>query len=156
VADTLSRSFSPNDSPTLLSALSTPIPAIIQHLKEFYFSHPTCAELITKYTTTENNSNTYEFKKGLLYLKGRLFVPDVADLRQKLIQEFHATPLSGHSSLKPTLARIAASFTWPGIYKDTKKFIQHCTTCQQNNYLTQKKKEAYYNPYQYRTKCGTN
>lgn len=60
---------------------------------------------------------------------------DVANLRHTLLHEFHVTPSAGHFGLKPTLARISASFTWPGLHSDTKRFIQHCNVCQHNKYL---------------------
>ncbi|XP_019423049.1 PREDICTED: uncharacterized protein LOC109332519 [Lupinus angustifolius] len=44
-----------------------------------------------------------------------------------------------NKSLKPTVARIAASCYWPGLYKDTKHFIRHCTVCQYNKYVPAKK-----------------
>ena len=56
-----------------------------------------------------------------------------------LLIEFHSTPLSGHFEVQPIVSRLAASFHWSGLYKETKNFIKHCTVCQQNKYQTQKK-----------------
>lgn len=60
-------------------------------------------------------------------------------MRADLIKEYHSTPAGGHSGLKPTLARLAASFYWPGLYTDTKAFIHTCVVCQQNKYVPAKK-----------------
>jgi hypothetical protein len=64
----------------------------------------------------------------LLYFKNRIFLPDIPDLRQAILREYHCTPTAGHSGVQPTLARISASFLWPGIYKDVKKLVQTCAT----------------------------
>ncbi|MCI65155.1 hypothetical protein A2U01_0086413, partial [Trifolium medium] len=56
----------------------------------------------------------------------------MADLRQAILKEYHCTPVSGHSGLHLTLSRISASFLWPDIYKDVKKFVKTCVTCQEN------------------------
>lgn len=55
------------------------------------------------------------------------------------MQEYHATPLGGHSGLQPTLARLAASFSWPGMYTTTKEYIKECKECQYNKYQPKKK-----------------
>lgn len=47
---------------------------------------------------------------ALMYFKTRLVVPPILHLRQQLLHEFHSTPTSGHSGLKASLARLAASF----------------------------------------------
>jgi len=138
VADALSRKFS--DTSASLLAVTSTVPAIIQYLRDYYSANKTSQELVAKSQEDEQMKDKYRFTNGLLYFKGRLFIPQVVDLHCILLQEFYSTPTAGHSGLKPTLACISASFTWPGIYKDTKTFIQQCTVCQHNKYLPQKKK----------------
>ncbi|KAL0281945.1 UNVERIFIED_CONTAM: hypothetical protein Sradi_7277800 [Sesamum radiatum] len=43
-----------------------------------------------------------------------------------LLTEFHASPVSGHSGTKATLARLSGSFYWPGMLADVKKFVGEC------------------------------
>jgi len=50
----------------------------------------------------------------------------------------HESPTNGHSSLKPTLARVATSFYWLRWTWDVKIFLQQCVTCQRNKYLQKK------------------
>lgn len=75
----------------------------------------------------------------MVYFRNKIFISDVQGLRQAIISEFHNTPLAGHSGLQPTITHFAASFTWPNSYRDVKKWIQQCNTCQQNKYMPQKK-----------------
>jgi len=82
VANALSRSFpEPATADTLLT-LSSPIPSIIIHLKDFYAQHQNGKALLQKCATNAHMAEKYKFQQGLLYFKERIFVPDVADLRQ--------------------------------------------------------------------------
>jgi hypothetical protein len=137
VADALSRKDASSE-PALLS-LSSAVPSLIARLQHYYTTNPEGQQLIHKISTEENTSPHYNIKDQLLYFKNRLFVPDIPDLRRAIISEYHTTPLAGHSGLQPTLARLAASFLWPGIYKDVKAFIITCASCQHNKYIPQRK-----------------
>ncbi|KAJ1411180.1 Ribonuclease H-like superfamily [Sesbania bispinosa] len=57
--------------------------------------------------------------------------PKESQLRLTLLTEFHASPVGGHSSIRGTLARLAASFSWPHMVADVKIMIQECSMCQQ-------------------------
>ena len=65
-----------------------------------------------------------------------MFVPQESGLIPTLLQEFHSTPIAGHSGIKATLARLSASFYWPGMHDDVKGFILQCAICQHNKYNT--------------------
>jgi len=42
------------------------------------------------------------------------------------LHEFHDSPIGGHAGV----ARISTQFFWPRMYKDVKRHVQHCLTCQ--------------------------
>jgi len=92
-----------------------------------------------KLLSSDSAQQYYKFHNGLLYYKNRLFVPNFAKWRKKLLTEYQCTPMAGHSGVEPTVARLTASFYWPGLYTATKSFVNHCDTCQLNKNLTQKK-----------------
>ncbi|XP_058784831.1 uncharacterized protein LOC131659692 [Vicia villosa] len=137
VADALSRKYSV-DTPTLL-AISSPIPDIISSLRKFYAKDERGKQTV-KTLLSNTTHPDFKFSNGLLFYKDKIFVPETEQIRTHLLWEFHSTPSAGHSGLKATLARISTSFSWPGIYKEAKSLIKTCKVCQQNKYLTQKKK----------------
>lgn len=47
---------------------------------------------------------------GLLFYKNRVFIPDLPQLCQNIIHEYHATPSAGHSGVKATLSWLGPSF----------------------------------------------
>nr|KYP37756.1 Retrotransposable element Tf2 [Cajanus cajan] len=132
VADALSRCHS--DAPLTFTALTSPVPHILDTLRSYYSSDPVGIALVDKCTSDTNARSHFHFQQGLLMFINKVFVPDVHDLRRSLINEFHSSPHAGHSGFKASLARLSTSFFWPGIYKDTKKLVQSCLTCQQNKY----------------------
>jgi len=80
----------------------------------------------------------YSFHHDLLYHAQRLYVPSIEHIRSAILHEFHASPTASHSGIKATMARLATSFFWPGMYHDTKRYIKECLPCQQNKSLHQK------------------
>ncbi|KAK4426938.1 hypothetical protein Salat_1462600 [Sesamum alatum] len=113
------------------------MPLSLDELQTFYASHLVGNLLFQKARTSTLSSPSFIIRSGLLYKNGRLFIPTESLLSRRLILEFHTSPLGGHSGLKPTMARFAASFSWPRMYKEVKQFIQQCTVCRQNMYLSQ-------------------
>lgn len=76
--------------------------------------------MLSKHQTDITLQPNYSFQDGLLMYKNKIFIPEKTEFRISLIHEYHSTPNSGHSRVQPTLARILASFSWPGIYIDVK------------------------------------
>jgi hypothetical protein len=139
VADALSRKYSDLDNEVLLLSISSSVPTIISSLQQYYKNDISGKTLVSKISTEKEQHQHYFFKEGLVYFKDRLYIPDTPDLRSAILKEYHTTPTAGHSGLQPTLARIAASFLWPGIHHDVKEFIQRCDVCQHNKYMPTKK-----------------
>ncbi|XP_058734067.1 uncharacterized protein LOC131605768 [Vicia villosa] len=137
VADALSRKFEPEKSTLLI--FSSPLPDVLNTLKQFY-QHDSVGQNLLELAKHQSTNTDYRVSQGLLYYKDRLFIPAIADLRQNILLEHHQTPTAGHSGVKATLARLRASFCWPGVHLEVKNMVRHCLTCQHNKYDTQKKK----------------
>src|SRR5262249_16392231 len=61
----------------------------------------------------------------------RLCVPDVDELRQRIMQEAHYAPYSVHPGATKMYHDIRTVYWWFGIKKDVAKFVAACLTCQQ-------------------------
>ena len=121
----------------MLFALSSPIPILFQELQQF-FKTSEGAQLIQSCTHDQQQPNLFSVCNGMLFSRHQLFLSASYKFREKILHEMHESPTNGHSSLKPTLARIAASFYWPGWTQDVKQFLQQCVTCQRNKYMPKK------------------
>ncbi|KAI5424744.1 hypothetical protein KIW84_030800 [Lathyrus oleraceus] len=80
------------------------------------FSKPQGQNLIRKAQEDTKMRQHFSHKSDLLYFKDRLFIPEETELRLEILQEFHASPLGGHFGIQATLARVSASFYWPGMH----------------------------------------
>ena len=71
--------------------------------------------------------------KGLYYAYGtRLYVPDVDDLRSRVLKELHDTPTAGHLGITRLLHKATRMFWWPRLKKTIEQYVKRCPTCQKN------------------------
>ena len=63
---------------------------------------------------------------GILTYKGRIYIPDVADLRRVVMDEIHQTLYSGHPGYQNTIATARKKYFWPGMKKDMAEYISRC------------------------------
>ena len=80
---------------------------------EFYLDND---RLLYKKTT----DNRYE---------DRLVIP--RNIRGKILQICHDSPLSGHAGIDKTLARVTSRFFWPSLRTDVTKHVNQCVSCAQ-------------------------
>eukprot|EP00873_Tetraselmis_striata_P001628 jgi/Tetstr1/421892/TSEL_012792.t1 len=68
---------------------------------------------------------------GLLYAYGsRLYVPNVADLRQRALYELHDAPTAGHPGGRRLLVRTVELYWWPRMKQTVTNYVRRCPTCQ--------------------------
>jgi len=70
---------------------------------------------------------------------GRLYIPEGKELRQRLLTEFHDTPMHGHLGVDKTLAALQQLFYWPKVVEDVRLYVKTCGSCQRNKPSNQKK-----------------
>jgi hypothetical protein len=78
----------------------------------------------------------YEIIDGLVFFKGKLFIPAQSSFKQVLLDEFHASPLGGHSGIHRTFGRLQENVFWHGMRKDVTEFVRACVVCQQTKSAT--------------------
>lgn len=92
-ADALSRVVG---SPCL-DALFVSQAQIWDNIKEEAANHP-CMQRIGR-LATEQPGRPYTWRNGLVYYKNRVVVPPDTGIIKQLLQEFHDSPLGGHSGV---------------------------------------------------------
>ncbi|KAK6321918.1 hypothetical protein J4Q44_G00067100 [Coregonus suidteri] len=58
----------------------------------------------------------------------RVYIPSI--LTDQMIQAYHDNPMSGHLGVFKIYRRLQEVVYWPGMWVNTKKFIQQCDVCQ--------------------------
>jgi len=66
---------------------------------------------------------------GFLRIDDRMYVPDNANLRLRVLQYHHDHVLAGHLGQNKTLELIRRHYTWPNIRDDIQKFCKSCVIC---------------------------
>ncbi|GAA5916771.1 hypothetical protein JCM5296_001318 [Sporobolomyces johnsonii] len=69
---------------------------------------------------------------GLLRWDGKVYIPDVDDLRLRAIQCSHDVPSAGHLGIDKTLERLRRNMYFPHEYKQVVSFVNTCDTCFRN------------------------
>ncbi|GJU38314.1 ty3-gypsy retrotransposon protein [Tanacetum coccineum] len=133
VADALSRP----DTATIM-AISSPRATWLDELRSYYKNDPEGQKMIEELEQNSHQIPQHTHHNGLVYVQGRLFIPNISNIRLLILQEFHASTLGGHSGVKATLQRLLPSFYWPTIKADVTDFIKKCSVCQSTKYPTHK------------------
>ena len=67
---------------------------------------------------------------GVLRFRGRVCVPDDAELRGLILEEGHKSRFSLHPSMTKMYQDLKDSFWWQGMKKEVTQFVSACLTCQ--------------------------
>ncbi|PHJ17888.1 transposon tf2-1, partial [Cystoisospora suis] len=68
----------------------------------------------------------------------RICVPEVENLRSKVLHECHDTRLVGHPGVDKTLASVRRYFWWPTIDTDVRSYVEACHACRRGKSSNQK------------------
>ena len=68
---------------------------------------------------------------GLLTYKGRIYIPNVIELRRVVMDEIHQAPYSGHPGYQKTIATTRKQYFCLGMKKDMAEYISWCMKCEQ-------------------------
>ncbi|QRW24341.1 Retrotransposable element Tf2 protein [Rhizoctonia solani] len=74
----------------------------------------------------------YDWEEDLLWYRGKLVVPDSEALKERLLREFHDSPLAGHPGQQRTLELLSRNYWWPGMKSSAKEWVECCPACQAN------------------------
>jgi len=76
---------------------------------------------------------------GVVYMEGRIYVPNNKKIKEKILKENHDLANVGHPGQHRMLELIKRIYWWLVIMEDVKKYIQGCFKCQQNKVQHKKK-----------------
>nr|GEU70257.1 hypothetical protein [Tanacetum cinerariifolium] len=133
VADALSRLDTAN-----IMAISSPRATWLDELRLYYKNDPEGQKMIEQLKQNSHQIPQHTHHNGLLYVQGRLFIPNISNIRLLILQEFHASALGGHTGVKATLQCLLPYFYWPTIKADVTDFIKKCSIFQSTKYPTHK------------------
>jgi hypothetical protein len=134
VADALSRKD--EDVEAFLCAISIIQPDWIIEARDEWKNDEKVWTLIQRLQQDSSASDTFTWKNDSLWYKDRLYLCKNSQLKQKVLLEFHTSPVGGHSGFLKTYHRVKKDFFWDGLKTDVQRFVAECLVCQQNKVET--------------------
>lgn len=89
---------------------------------------PDIQQLVQK-LQADGSQDNLEFKEGILFFKGKIYLSPSSPLTSKLLSMLHH---ECHEGYQKTLHRIARDFYWPGMKRSIQDFVRECVVCQRN------------------------
>jgi hypothetical protein len=77
----------------------------------------------------EKSSGFSEDEEGVLWYKGRICVPNIKELKDKILREAHESAYSILSIGNKMYNDLKATYWWSGMKRDIAEYIALCDTC---------------------------
>ena len=71
----------------------------------------------------------WEIENGIVTKEEKIYVLE-GELRGKIIQLHHDTPVGGHGGRWKTAELVTRNYWWPGVIKEVGRYVDGCDTCQ--------------------------
>jgi len=81
----------------------------------------------------------WEIEDGIVIKEERIYVPE-GELRGKIIQLHHDTPIERHGGRWKTTELVTRNYWWLGVTKEVGRYVDRCNACQR--YKNQSKAPA--------------
>ncbi|MCF8701880.1 hypothetical protein L3054_10855 [Corynebacterium sp. MC-10] len=105
-------------------------PSIVAEIKQRQYEDPNLVRY--RDSVSEGEHTSFQISpEGTLLFRGRLCVPDVADLRRQVMGEAHFARYSIHPGTTKMYHDLRCLYWWDGMKRDIAEFVARCPNCQQ-------------------------
>ena len=74
----------------------------------------------------------YRVINEIIYYRDRIFLTEGSQLKKKILQASHDSPLSSHQGFTKTYRAIRERFSWKGLEEDVLLHVRECVVLQRN------------------------
>jgi hypothetical protein len=74
-------------------------------------------------------SAEWSLDNGVLFFRGKIYVPDVPDLRRRIVNLCHDSRIAGHAGQWKTLELVSWNYWWPQLSRYIGKYVSTCNMC---------------------------
>jgi len=87
------------------------------------------AKELRKSSARALRSSEWSDRDGLLYFRGRIYVPPTSDLRHRIVSLCHDTKIVGHAGRFKTLELVSRNYWWPNMSRYVGQYVSTCDLC---------------------------
>jgi len=107
-------------------AITAVAPEWVKELVQSYDQTDWLRDLLPQLVTQPSGNQGYSLSNGLIRFQGRLVVGDDRELKERILQSLHCSPVGGHSRIKATHHKVKQLFFCPKQKKDVIEFVLAC------------------------------
>ena len=78
----------------------------------------------------------YTYMNGVIRYMRRLVIGNNKDLKKKILQAQHASPMGGHSEVQNTYHKVKQLFYWTKQNEEVMQFVLACDVCKRSKQKT--------------------
>ena len=75
-------------------------------------------------------STPVTYQDGILFRKGKVWIPNDPGLRMKIMQAEHDSQVAGQMGMDKNIEMVDRNFYWPQMAKDIEDYVRSCEDCQ--------------------------
>ena len=83
------------------------------------------------------HSSEWSEANGLVYYRGKIYVPPTGDIRRKIVSLNHDTKLAGHPGRWKTLELVSRNYWWPQMSRYIGQYTSACDLCLRTKIIRQ-------------------
>lgn len=110
----------------------------LEQLRKSLMADPQYLNLLKDIQSKPEAHSDLSLYQDLIIRNRHIWIPFPCPFTDRLLEEFHSSPIGGHTGAAKTLHRLRQNFDWPTIQKDVRHFVGQCSVCQQTKYETKK------------------
>jgi len=74
-------------------------------------------------------SEEWSLSDGLLYFRGKIYIPDTSNLHRRIVALSHDSRLAGHSRRWKMLELVSQNYWWPHMSRYVGRYVSTCNMC---------------------------
>eukprot|EP00253_Pinus_taeda_P004559 PITA_04559 len=105
----------------------------LQERQQKWISKIQAYDFDIEYVKGKNNvvaDDRYRVVDEIIYYRDRIFLTKGSQLKKKILQASHDSPLASHQGFTKTYKAIRERFSWKGLKKDVLQHVRECDVCQ--------------------------
>ena len=110
-------------------AISAEILDWVREITTSYEQSTSTKDINTRLVVQPTDQFGYTLSARLLRYKGRLVIGEDSQLKDRILQSLHNSPIGGHSGLNVTYSKVRQLFYWPGLRCDVTTYVLECSIC---------------------------